>query len=153
VLHIDDATSDAGVQAPVYADAVAVDIVDTGSSVSVTVRLNGPLPKALASGEVEGIGVNLTPTDASATSYQLFADGESDGWFGYLEVGDHFIAYPGTLDRSGASIVFVVPWSSLDNLRTGTVDAFVDWSKPSSLTAARSSSDRMPNNGTAAFAR
>jgi len=153
IAQIVDPSGDAGAPAPAYADAVGVEVDDLGSSVRVTVRLAGTVPAALGSGEVEGIGVNLTPADQSAPSYQLFADGEVDGWFGYLEVGDQFVGYPGTFDLAGAALVFTVPWSALGDLRAGTADAFVDWSKPTIGNAAQSTSDRAPDAGSVAFSR
>ena len=153
IARISDPAGDAGAQVPGYGDGLAVDVDDLGSSAKVTVHLGAAVPETLGAGEVEGIGVNLTPSDQSAPSYQLFADGEVDGWFGYLQVGDQFVEYPGTFDRTGASLVFTVPWSALGDVRTGTVDAFVDWSKPTVGTAAQSSSDRLPDGGAAAFTR
>lgn len=56
-----------------------------------------------------GIGVNLTPPNAADQGSQLFADGESDGWYAYLQVGDHLVTYPGTFDLAGNSAIFEVP--------------------------------------------
>jgi hypothetical protein len=147
-----DATGDAGLQAPAYADMTAVTLEDDGVSARLTVTVAGSLPSRVASDEVMGIGVDIYKADTAEGDYDLFADGEPDGWFGYLQVGQTTVRYPGTLAVGGAKVAFVVPWSALGSMRAGRISAFVDWSKKSTL-ISRSSSDRAPDARSIAWSR
>ncbi|MDQ1685826.1 MAG: hypothetical protein QOC82_2563 [Frankiaceae bacterium] len=150
-----DGASDAGLGAPAYADLRSVTLADNGASLRVTVEMNGALPHATATGESMGIGVDLYRAATKRESdYQLFADGEPDGWFAYLDTPKGFVRYPGTFALGGRTMVFTVPWSSVGNPRTGRTSAFADWTQRSSAaTGNPSSNDYVPTLGTTNYSR
>jgi hypothetical protein len=154
-VTMNDGAGDAGLGAPAYADLRVVTLADNGTSLQVTVEMNGPLPTATASGESMGIGVDLYRAAAQRESdYQLFADGEPDGWFAYLDTPRGFVRYPGTFALGGRTLVFTVPWSSVGNPRTGRTSAFADWTRRSSAaTGNPSSNDYVPTLGTTSYTR
>jgi hypothetical protein len=137
---------------PGHADLVEVALADTGSDLRVTVTLGAVAPPSLADGEVIGLGLDLYLGAAMESDYQLFADGGSEGWTGYLQTPKGFIPYPGQLRLSGADVVFEVPWSSLGDLRQATVATFLDWSRAAVPTNVASRDDA-PNVGRITFTR
>lgn len=151
IATLTDPPGDAGPAAPAYADIVGVRLESLGADVRVTVELAGRLPAHLAGDEVMGVGVDLYRPGATESDDSLFADGEPDGWYGYLQTPSGLVRYPGTLAVGGSAVVFEVPWSSVGDLRDGGVSAFVDWSRSQPLKVA--SSDRAPDTGAAAWAR
>ncbi|MDQ1694778.1 MAG: hypothetical protein QOJ03_131 [Frankiaceae bacterium] len=150
-----DPRQDAGLDAPAYADLRAVTLADNGESLRVTLTLNGALPTRAADGETLGIGVDLyRPGSGRESDYQLFADGEADGWYAYLDTPRGFVRYPGTFGMGGGRIVFTVPWSSVGQPRAGRFSAFVDWSRRSNaLTGNKASNDYAPAVGTKTYSR
>lgn len=146
VLDITDPEGDIGAAGPTYADAVEVRISDEGANAEVRVRMRANVPLTLADREVIGIGVNIG-------DWQLFADGEVDGWYAYAQRGQDFVTYTGTFQIAGDTLIFNVPWEALGDPRDTTVDAFVDWSKPTLLNGADSTSDRAPDAGSATLTR
>jgi hypothetical protein len=150
-----DGAGDAGLGAPAYADLRSVTLADNGTSLRVTVVMKGALPAKTAAGESMGIGVDLYRAAVHRESdYQLFADGEPDGWFAYLDTPKGFVRYPGTFALGGATLVFTVPWASVGNPRTGRTSAFADWSQQSSAaTGNPSSNDFVPTLGTTDYSR
>jgi len=154
-LTMPDASGDAGLGAPAYADLHSVTLADNGTSLRVTVVMNGALPTATATGESMGIGVDLyRPAAGRESDYQLFADGESDGWFAYLDTPKGFVHYPGTFALGGSTLVFTVPWSSVGNPTNGRTSAFADWTRRSSAaTGNPSSNDYVPTLGTTNYSR
>lgn len=154
-LTMPDGARDAGLGAPAYADLRSVTLADNGASLRVTVEMNGALPPTTATGESMGIGVDLYRAAAKRESdYQLFADGESDGWFAYLDTPKGFVHFPGTFALGGARLVFTVPWSSVGNPQTGRTSGFADWTQRSSAaTGNPSSNDYVPTLGTTNYSR
>jgi len=154
-LTMPDTANDAGLGAPAYADLRSVTLADNGSSLRVTVEMNGTLPPAAASGESIGIGVDLYRAATKRESdYQLFADGESDGWFAYLDTPRGFVHFPGTFALGGRTLVFTIPWASVGNPQTGRTSAFADWTQHSSAaTGNPSSNDYVPTLGTTSYSR
>jgi len=146
---ITDPAGDQGA-GPADADIRTVRLETVGDDVRVTVTLGARLPAKLATGEVMGIGVDFARGDAGESAYQLFADGEDDGWYAYLDTPTGFVPYPGTFDLAGDGVVFTVPWSALGGTRTGRTATFVDWSKRS-VDRVRSSNDRAPDSGRVPF--
>jgi len=107
-----------------------IDIADNGTYCRVTVVVAGRLPGQVPSGDTLGIGVDFMRTVAQTEGqYQLFVDGEADGWFAYLRGPRRYITYPGTFAVGQDRVVFTVPWSSLGNRRSGRFNAFADWTK------------------------
>jgi len=145
IVAIADPPNDTGLQGPAYADAVDVTIDDDGVTARVRVRMRAAVPLTLANGEGVGVGGNIN--DA-----QVFADGEQDGWYAYLQTGDHLVPYPGTFEIAGDTLIFDVPWSFLGEPQQGTVDGFVDWSKLL-IGQTLSSADREPDSGASSFGR
>ena len=96
----------------------------------MTVTVNGGVPSRLAKGEVEGLGVDIDRGSNTKNGYQLFASGDSRGWFAYLDTPKGFVEYPGTFGLGGPTFVFEVPWPSLGGRLAGRFDAFIDWSGP-----------------------
>jgi hypothetical protein len=132
-----------------------VTLADNGTMLRVTVVVDAALPARTADGETMGIGVDLYPPgNGRESDYQVFADGEPDGWFAYLDTPDGFVRYPGTFGLGGGRVVFTVPWSAVGNPRIGRVSAFVDWTRRSAgLTGNKASNDYAPTLGTKVYAR
>ena len=130
VGSVSDRRGDAGTGTPAYADLTAVTIEDDGTQARVTVRFAGPLPTRLPAEETMGVGVDLFRTRTQIESdYQLFADGQPEGWFAYLHTPDGFVKYQGTFGIGGDRLVFTVPWSALGSPTAGTFKAFADWTR------------------------
>ncbi len=125
-----DPGGDAGLDTPPYADLRSVTLAANGTDLRVTVTVDGALPDRTDDGETIGIGVDLYPPQRQRESdYQLFVDGEPDGWFAYLDTPRGFVRYPGTFGLGSSRLVFTVPLSSVGSPRTGRFSAFVDWSR------------------------
>lgn len=154
-LTMPDGAGDAGLGSPAYVDLRSVTLADNGTSLRVTVEMDGTLPAATASGESMGIGVDLYRAATHRESdYQLFADGESDGWYAYLDTPKGFVHYPGTFALGGRTLVFTVPWSAVGNPTNGRTSAFADWTERSSApTGNPSSNDYVPTLGTTSYSR
>lgn len=157
VVALTDGAGDQGLDGPSYADLRRVEVADDGHNARVTVLLGGPLPVRTATRESIGLGVDLyRSATQSVSDYQLFADGEPDGWFAYLDTPKGFVRYPGTFALGADRVVFTVPWSSLGGPQRGYLSAFADWTqggKPGTLGGNASSQDRAPTIGTSAYAR
>jgi hypothetical protein len=155
IATLSDAARDAGLDAPPDADLRSVSLADNGASLRVTVVLNAVLPRRTADGETFGIGVDLYHRGSGRESdYQLFADGEPDGWFAYLDTPRGFVRYPGTFGLGGNRLVFTVPWSSVGNPSEGRFSGFVDWTRRSNgITGNKASNDYAPTVGTKVYSR
>lgn len=149
-IDISDRTGDAFLNGPSYADAVLVRLEDDGTRARVTVAMAGNVPAALGDSEVMGVGVNLYRTAGRESDYQLFADGGDDGWHGYLQTPEGFVAYPGTFEVGSNRLVFTVPWAALGGRRPGSLAAFVDWAE-GAVAVAQSSQDSAPDNARTAY--
>jgi hypothetical protein len=137
--------------APGYGDLRRVEIATDGSNARVTVEVGATIPKRLSDGEVVGIGVDLYRRNIDLEgTHQLFVDGGSEGWFAYLYTRDRFVRYPGTLTVSGKSLVFIVPWSALEDLQRGWFSAFADWSRRGDV-KNDIAEDRAPDRLTASY--
>ena len=148
-----DSAHDAGAVTPPYADLRAVTIEDDGTNARVTVRFAGAVPAALPGNETEGVGVDFyRDVTRTESDYQLFADGEPDGWYAYLQTPKGFVKYPGRFGIGGDSLVFTVPWSALGSPRSGRFAAFADWTR-SAAAANVSGEDHAPDLATAPFSR
>ncbi len=130
-----DRTGDAGSATPSYGDLVAVTVEDNGTSARITVTMNGSLPPRLPSNETMGIGVDFyrAVTDLES-QYQVFADGEPDGWYAYFQGPKGRVKYPGTFGLGGRRLVFTVPWSALGGPASGYFSAFADWTRAATPT-------------------
>ena len=150
-----DPAGDAGPGAPAYVDLRAVTLADNGTSLQVTVVVNGAIPRTTDPADTVGIGVDLYPPGTGRESdYQLFADGEPDGWFAYLDTPRGFVRYPGSFTNTGDRLVFTVPLSAVGSPHRGRVSAFADWSrKASGVTGNKSSNDFTPTLGTTSYSR
>jgi len=149
LVDLTDASADAGPAAPAYADVRGVRVEDLGDTIRVTVATSGAIPAKTASGEVEGVGFDIYRSNANDSDYQLFADGESDGWYGYLQGPKGLVAFPGTLSIGGDKLVFQVPWASIGGRAAARISVFADWSKSAVAAVALSGHDRAPDAGTA----
>ena len=151
--RVDDPAGDAGAAAATYADLRAVEIGSRGDTLVVTVTLAGAIPARLPAGEVEGVGVDLfTASSSEESDWQLFADGEPDGWYGYLDGPDGPTALPGTLTVDGDALVFELPWSAVTDPASGTFSAYVDWSRDGVPTNTVTS-DHAPDTARTEFRR
>jgi len=150
--EVSDARDDQGALGPSYADLVAVAVASRGDAALIFVDLAEAVPSRLEAGEVMGIGVDLYTGSSSESTYQLFADGGSDGWHAYLQGPDGFVAYPGSFAIGGRRLAFEVPWRSLGNVREAGFRAFADWSEEA-IALNRSSNDLAPEDGSARFSR
>ena len=152
VAAVGDRTGDAGAGTPAYADVVAVSVEDDGTNARVTVRFAGDVPARLPENEVSGVGVDFYRSTAQLESdYQLFADGQPEGWYAYLQTPDGFVKYPGTFGVGGNRLVFTVPWSALGGARSGAFSAFADWTRSAATNLA--GEDHAPDLGSAPFSR
>jgi len=150
---ITDPAGDQGQLGPAYADVREVRPGQSGDLVKVTVVLGGRPPAKLPSNEVMGVGVNFFHDQSAAESdYQLFADGEPDGWFAYLQTPSGFVKYPGTFDLASDGMTFTVPASALGDLRHSLWSAFVDWSR-SGTPSSTATTDHAPDAGRVAVSR
>jgi hypothetical protein len=127
VLIAADARGDHG-SGPGYADLVSLTLEDDGSSLRLSVEVSGTVPARLAGGEVQGIGIDLFRSRSDESDFQVFLDGGSDGWRGYLQTPRGFVRYPGTVRIDGQMLVTEIPWSSLGGRSGAQVSAFADWS-------------------------
>jgi hypothetical protein len=150
-----DDRSDTGFSTPDYADLRYVVLASNGVDLRVTVGVDATLPRTVGSDEVMGIGVDLYPERTQRESdYQLFVDGQPEGWFAYLQTPRGFVRYPGTFALGGNRLVFTVPLSSVGAPTTGRFSAFVDWSrKADGLTGNKASNDYAPTLGTKRYTR
>lgn len=148
-----DGTRDAGATTPGYGDIASVTVEDDGANARVTVVMAADVPARVPSNETMGVGVDLFARPGQIESdYQLFTDGEPDGWFAYLQTPKGFVRYPGTFGIGGRRLVFTVPWSALGGPRSGYFSAFADWTR-SATPANLAGEDHAPNLGSAAFTR
>ena len=152
---LSDPRHDIGLEGPSNADLRSVILADNGASLRVTVVLDAALPRRAADGETFGIGVDLYHRGTGRESdYQLFADGEPDGWFAYLDTPRGFVKYPGTFGLGGNRLVFTVPWSSVGNPSEGRFSGFVDWTRRSNgITGNKASNDYAPTVATKVYSR
>jgi len=151
LASVDDPAGDAGVGAPPYADIRSLTIDSSGSVARLTVTFAGPVPPRLPDAEVMGVGVDLFRGGETESQAQVFADGESTGWFAYVQVGNDVGRYSGTLDIAGTALVFTVPWSSIGDLDRGGARAFADWSRDGTVMVA--TRDMAPTGTPMPFAR
>lgn len=148
-----DKARDPGAGVPGYGDLVAVTVEDDGTNARVTVTMNADVPLRLSAEETMGVGVDFFRSAAQVESdYQLFADGEPDGWYAYLQGPKGFVKYPGTFGVGGRRLVFTVPWSALGAPRAGRFSAFADWTR-TAIPSNQFGEDHAPDLGTAAFTR
>jgi len=152
LVDLADPTGDQGKDGPAYADGLRLQLESSGDQLTATVTMAATLPAKLASSEVMGIGVDLYRPGGSESDYQLFADGEPDGWYAYLDTPTGFTRYPGTFDLVQSRVVFTVPWSALGDIRSGQTSAFVDWSRNGATTSV-ASADHIPDAGRVSFSR
>lgn len=150
-----DRTNDTEGSGPPYADLVAVTIDDDGTNARVTVAFDGNVPARLPADETMGVGVDFFRSATQIESdYQLFADGQPEGWFAYLQTpGGKFVKYPGRFGVGGNRIEFVVPWSALGSPASGLFTAFADWTRDGGTLNNPFSEDHVPNLGKASFSR
>lgn len=148
-----DRSRDAGGTTPGYADLLGVTIEDNGANARVTMRFAAPVPTKLPADETIGTGVDFYRNALQTESdYQLFADGQPDGWYAYLHTPKGFVKYPGTFGIGGDRLVFTVPWSALGSPTKGDFSAFTDWTRsatPSNLAGE----DYLPDIGHATYSR
>lgn len=141
-----DKAADAGPTTPAYADLRKVELEEDGQTLRVTVTLATTVPETVPDGELIGLGVNLyLGDDRSDSDYQLFVDGQPEGWFAYLATPQGHVDYPGRLLIAGDRIVFEVPMSSVGGDSTIAFDAFLDWSTTGLIPQA--GEDHAPDSG------
>ena len=143
VLLASDARGDHGA-GPSYADLVSLTLEDDGTSLRVSVELGDTVPALLADGEVQGVGIDLFRSRADESDFQVFLDGGSGGWRGFLQTPRGFVRYPGTLSVTGSMLVTVIPWTELGGRADAQVSAFADWSDD----GGRSSADTVERGPT-----
>ena len=143
VLLASDARGDHGA-GPSYADLVSLTLEDDGTSLRVSVELGDTVPALLADGEVQGVGIDLFRSRSDESDFQVFLDGGSGGWRGFLQTPRGFVRYPGTLSVAGSMLVTVIPWTELGGRADAQVSAFADWSDD----GGRSSADTVDRGPT-----
>ena len=143
VFLASDARGDHGA-GPSYADLVSLTLEDDGTSLRVSVELGDTVPALLADGEVQGVGIDLFRSRADESDFQVFLDGGSGGWRGFLQTPRGFVRYPGTLSVAGSMLVTVIPWTELGGRSDAQVSAFADWSDD----GGRSSADTVDRGPT-----
>lgn len=146
IAGVADPDGDARGQSPAYADIGQLLIESDRRNARVTVAVVGDIPKALSAGEVQGIGVDFYRSDGTESDYQLFVDGDDEGWRAFLQTPEGIVQYPGSFGVGGRVFVFELPWSSLGGREAADVDMFIDWSKRRSP-LNDSGNDRAPQEG------
>lgn len=123
-----------------YADVISATLQSDGTDLQVILDMAGGVPDhAPGEGEVVGIAVDLA-TDKG--SYQLFASGENDGWFGYFDTPKGMKPYPGSFQIAGSQIAFTVPWSAFGGPRRGKFSVYCEWSSAEGYTEDLAPDDR-----------
>jgi hypothetical protein len=151
-----DGRGDTGLERPpAYADLRTVTLQSNGVDLRVIASVDGTLPQHVGTDEVMGIGVDLYPErNQRESDYQLFVDGQPEGWYAYLQTPRGFVRYPGTFGLGGNRLVWTVPLSSVGNPTVGRFSAFVDWTREASgLTGNKASNDYAPVLGTTPYRR
>lgn len=144
IASLSDPAGDLGPDVPSFADLVRITIGDDGTRARITVDVAGALPARTARAEVEGIGVDLY---RDSDDYQLFASGETTGWFGYLYAPQGFVPYEGDFEIEQERVIFTVPWTAIGGRGSGEFGVFLEWSGP----RGRYSQDLAPESGRAVF--
>jgi hypothetical protein len=139
LLSVGDRTGDHGPEGPAWADLTAVEFVELGNDLRVTLQFAGALPATPAEGEVPLIGVNIGEGE---DGYQLFVEGGGQSWAAYLQTPQGFVQYPGTFQLGGRSIVLQVPFNAVGSPTRAPVRVFVEWSRKRLLLNA-TSEDRL----------
>jgi hypothetical protein len=148
-----DRDRDAGAATPAYGDLRSVTVEDDGTNVRITVRFAGDVPARLPADETMGVGVDLYRSAAQIESdYQVFADGQPEGWYAYLQTPKGFVKYPGTFGVGGNRLVFTVPWSAVGSPSAGAFSAFADWTRDATPVNL-AGEDVAPDLGNAAYRR
>lgn len=139
LLAVADRTGDHGVQGPAWVDLTAVELVEIGNDLRVTLRFAGDVPAAPPSDEVPLLGV-----DIGDEGYQLFVDGggPTGEWAAYLDTPDGFVSFPGTFRIAGRAIVLELGFNHLGSPTRAPVRVFVEWSADS-LVLNPTSEDRL----------
>lgn len=145
-----DPTGDAGIQAKPYGDATRVRIEDDGTRGRFTVELAAAIPAPLGPDEQLRVAVDLDHGGNDESEFQLFAQGNSDGWRAWLYEAEAAVEYQGTFQLGGNRLVFTVPWSALGGRKGGKLDAFVEWDGPGTV-IAETSREYIPDRGQASY--
>ena len=146
VGKVADEQDDVSGRSPAYADIRQLLVESNGTTARVTVAVAGGIPRALAEGEVEGIGVDFYRSDNSESDFQLFVTGNSGGWEAFLHTPQGVQAYPGRFAIGGRVLVFQLPWQALGGPKPADVGMFVDWSQERTVLNAVGN-DRAPDDG------
>ena len=139
LLSVGDRTGDHGPEGPDWADLTAVELVEIGNDLRVTIQFAGALPSTPAEGDVPLVGVDIGEGDRG---YQLFVEGGGQSWEAYLQTPQGFVQYPGTFQLGGRSIVLQVPFNAVGSPTRAPVRAFVEWAQERLLLNA-TSEDRL----------
>lgn len=149
-LDLVDRAGDAGIQARPYGDATRVRIEDDGARGRFTVELAAVIPTPLGPDEQLRVGVDLDHGGNVESEFQLFAQGNSEGWRAWLTEDEQTVDYQGTFQLGGNRLVFTVPWSALGGRKSGKLDVFVEWDGPGAV-LAETSRDFVPDNSQASY--
>ena len=150
-LEVADRTGDAGLQSKPYGDVVRLRLDDNGTRARFTVEMAAAFPTPLPADEQVHLGLDLFRGSDGESEFQLFGEGNSDGWRAWLQGPKGFVEYPGTFEMGGNRLVFTVPWSALGGRRPGSLRVLAEWDKARLAVLADSSSDRAPEGGPAPF--
>lgn len=145
-----DPRRDHGAEGPAYADLLTLRVDRGTRTMRFVVDVAGDLPASLATGEVEGIGVDLYRGLGLESAYQVFVDGGSDGWRAFFQRGTEFVAYPGTFRQGGGRLELVVPLDAFTDGAPERASAFADWSRRTDA-GTRNSEDLLPELGSVAI--
>lgn len=152
---VDDPGGDAGREARAYNDLLGVRIQDDGSHARILVRLAAPAPNPMPEDAQMGISVDLYATaEQQESDYQIFAAGTDEGWEAFLQTPDGFVAYPeGAFEffDDGEIVGFTLPWSMLDDRRSGRFAAVLDWDREA-IAIGLAGQDRAPDRGRTRYA-
>lgn len=139
-----DPQGDAGLGAPAWGDIAGLVLEDDGDRLRLTVTMQGQLPPALGERETLGVGLDLLAPGEREGRFQLFVQGDTDGWLAYLYTPAGLVDYPGTFALGGNQMVLAVPWSALSP-GLDRASLFADWSKPA-VAVNTGGSDRAPGS-------
>lgn len=109
-----------------YVDIMSIQLQQDGPDLQVIVDMAGDVPDhTTGEREVVGLAIDLFTKKGN---YQLFASGENDGWFGYLDTPKGMKSYPGAFEIAGTRFVFTVPLDSVGDPKRGRFSAYCELS-------------------------
>lgn len=127
--------------APAYADIRRATLRGTPRTLTLTLRVDGEIPKALPEGA--DMTMNFRLDLRGDNDHQIYAIGGRDGWRADL---DNSASFPGRFSIAGDSFAFELPWRRLGGRATFRWEAETAWTYTPSgpLAETEFAFDRVP---------